>query len=203
MGIRVIAISEVGTPRMPSRYFVWKEQAIEALLKDWRDRNLTGRITVVNSRSYRSPVTEEVVRVILQNLGIEPVIRTFQDEDSSVFLRDLCRCKTSGIIFPASGLVSMFAFRSPDQMADLIRAQRVAFVDGPTDIPFAEIPDGAVDLVMVNWQAVTESIVNDLITGEAYDRNHHTTFEAEARLRVPLSSVCEDIRPSRSIGASE
>jgi hypothetical protein len=203
MGIRVIVISEVGTPTMPSRYFVWKEHAIAALLQQWKDRNLADRVMLVNSKGYRSPVTEEIVRVILQSFGIEPVIRSFQDEDSSVFLRDLCHVKASRIIFPAAGLVSRFAFRSPDQMTDLMKAQRLALVDGPTDMPFAQVPDGAVDVVMVNWQAVSESIVNDLITGAAFDRNRHTTFDAEARLDVPLRSICEEILPTRSIGSSE
>jgi hypothetical protein len=78
----------------------------------------------------------------------------------------------------------------------------VAFVDGPIDIPFAKIPDVAVDLVTVNWQSVAESIVHDLITREAFDRNRYTTFEAEAHLGVHLSSFCEEMRPSRGIAAS-
>jgi hypothetical protein len=202
MGIRVISISQVGTPSIPSRYHVWKERAIETLLKDWKSRNSVRKITVVDSKDYRSVVTEEVLRVTLQNLEIEAVIRTFESEDTSVFLRDLCRIKTDGIIFPASGLASMFAFRSPDQLGDLLRAQRVAFVDGPIDMPFTKIPDVPVDLVTVNWPIVAESIVNDLITREAFDRNRYTTFEAEAQLRAPLSSFCDEIRPSRGIAAS-
>ena len=202
LGIRLISISQVGTPSMPSRYYVWRERAIEALAKDWKDRNSTRKVTLIDSKDYRSPVTEEVLRVTLHNLEIEPVIRTFRGEDSSAFLHDLCRNTTDGIIFPSSGLVSMFAFRNPGQMVDLLRAQRVAFVDGPIDLPFWKVPDVPVDVVMVNWQTVAESIVNDLITREAYDRNRNTTFEAEARLGVPLSSVCEEIRPLRGIAAS-
>jgi hypothetical protein len=104
--------------------------------------------------------------MVLQNLQIEPVIRTFRDEDSSVFLSDLCCLKTDGVIFPCNGLASMFAFRSPDQVAELLRLQRVAFIDGPIDMLFTKIPDLPVDLVTVNWQALAESIVNDLITRE-------------------------------------
>ncbi len=201
-GIRAIVISEIGTPGMPSRYYVWRERAIEALLKAWRDRNSVHRITVVNSRAYRSTVTEEILRVFLQSLEIEPVIRTFQDEDSSIFLRDLCRIKTDGIIFPVSGLASMFAFQSPGKLVDLLRTQRVAFVDGLFDMPFAKIPDVPVDVVTVNWQAVAESIVNDLITREAFDRSRYTTFEADAQLRVSLRSFVDEMCPTRSIAAS-
>jgi hypothetical protein len=194
MGIRAIVISRVGTPGMPSRYYVWRSSAIDALLMDWKDGNSVRKVTVVDSKDYREPVTEEVLRATLEHFGIEPVIRTFQNEDSSVFLRDLCQVKTSGVIFPSAGLASMFALRSPDQLAALLRAQRVAFVDGPIDMPFAKIPDVAVDLVVANWQTVSESIVNDLITREAYDRNRNTTFEAEAQLRVSLRRLCSGIR---------
>jgi hypothetical protein len=202
LGIRLISISQVGTPSIPSRYFVWRERAIEALLRDWKDRNSTRKVTLIDSKDYRSPVTEEVLRVILHNLEIEPVIRTFRGEDSSVFLRDLCRNTTGGIIFPSSGLASMFAFRNPGQIVDLLEAQRVAFIDGPIDMPFAKIPNVPVDLVTVNWQLVAESIVNDLITREAYDRNRNTTFEAEAQLRVSLSDFTDELHPSQGIAAS-
>jgi len=191
MGIRVIGISQVGTPAMPARYFVWRERAITTLVRDWKDRRSPHRITVVGSTDYPSPVTEEVLRVVLQSVGLEPVIRTLADEDSAGFLRDLRRIKTDGIIFPSAGLTSMFAFRSADQMTDLIRAQRVAFIDGPIDIPFAKLPDVPIDLVTVNWQAVAEAITSDLITREAFERNRYTTFEADAQLRVSLRKFSE------------
>ena len=202
MGVRVVGISQVGTPSMPSRYHIWRQNAIEALLREWTDRNLVHEITVVDSRDYRSPVTEELLKVILQHLEIEPVTRTFQDEGSSVFLRNLCRIKTDGLIFPSSGLASMLAFQCPEALSDLLRGRRVAFIDGPIDMPFVKVPDLPVDLVTINWQNVAESIVNDLITGEAFDRNRFTTFEAEAKLMVPFSSFSEDIRPTRGIAAS-
>jgi hypothetical protein len=202
MGIRVVGISQVGTPTLPSRYYLWREAAIETLLRDWKDRNSVRKITLIDSKDYRSPVTEEVLRVILNNLEMEPVIRTFQQEDNSAFLRDLCRVKTDGIIFPSAGLASMFAFRSPDQLTDLLKAQRVAFIDGPIDMPFAKIPDVPVDLVTIDWYAVAESVVNDLITRDAFDRHRFTTFEAEARLRVPLSKYCDELHPSQGIAAS-
>jgi len=198
MGVRVVAISHVGTPTMPSRYYIWKESAVESLLRNWKDRNSVRKITVIDSKDYRSPVTEEILRLALTNLGIESVTRTFKDEASHAFLRDLRGLNTDGIIFPSSALASMFAFRSPDGVVDLLKAYRVAFIDGPIDMPFAEVPSAPVDLVTVDWQMVAESIVNDLITLEAFDHNRHTTFEAQARLRVPLSDFSEVIRPSRT-----
>lgn len=198
MGIRVVTISQVGTPTMPSRYYVWKESAVETLLRTWKDRNSVRNITVVDSNDYRSPVTEEILRLVLTNLGIESVTRTFKDDPSHVFLRDLCSIKTDGLVFPSSVLASMFAFRDPDGIRDLLNAQRVALIDGPIDMPFAEAPNAPVDLVTVDWQTVAGSIVNDLLTREAFDRNSSTTFEAQARLRVPLNSFSETIRPLRT-----
>jgi len=203
LGIRVILLSQIGTPSMPSRYYIWKERAIETLLRDWKDRRAVGKVTVVDSKDYRSPVTEEVLRVILQNLRIEATIRTFQGEESSAFLRDLCGINTDGIIFPAAGLAARFAFRSPDSLIELMRAQRIALIDGPIDIPFANIPDAPIDLVTVNWQPIVESIVNDLITRKSFEHNRHTTFEAEVHLRSPLCNFCDEIRPSRGIWAPE
>ena len=200
LGIRVIAITQVETPGLPSRYQVWRERAIETLLTTWKDQNSVRKITIVDCKDYRSPVTEEVLRIILDNVGLESTVRTFKAEESYAFLSDLCRVKTDGIIFPSAGLASMFSFRSPEAVCDLLRAQRVAFIEGPIDLPFANVPDSPVDLVTFDWQAVAESIVNDLVTLEAFDHNRHTTFEAEAKLRVPLSRFVEPIRP-RSIGA--
>ena len=202
MGIRVIAISQVGTPSIPSRYFVWRERAIETLLKDWKNQNSVRKVTVVDSQEYRSVVTEEVLRVMLQNLKIESDNKTFQSEDAGIFLRDLSHSKTDAVIFPSAGLVSMFAFRNPQELTDLLTTRRSAFVDGPIDMPFCKIPDVFVDLVTVNWQVVAESVVNDLITRQAFERNRYTTFEAEVRFRVPLSSFCDEMRPSRGIAAS-
>lgn len=198
MGIRVVGISSIGTPGLPARYYVWRERAIETLLRDWKGSDSAHKITVVDSKGYRSPVTEEILRIILQNLGIEPVIRTFDGSAAQLFLRDLCRTKTRGIIFPSSALASTFSFQNPDGVADLLRVQRVAFIDGPIDIPFAEMPDVLVDLVIFEWQFIAEAIVNDLVTLEAFDNNRHTTFEAQAQLRVPLRSFADTIRPLRT-----
>jgi DNA-binding Lrp family transcriptional regulator len=198
MGLRVVGISQVGTPTMPSRYYVWKESAVENLLRNWKDRNSVRRITVIDSKDYRSPVIEEILRLALTNLGIESINRSFRNEPTHAFLHDLHSIKTDGIIFASSALASMFAFRNPDEIVDLLRAHRVAFIDGPIDMPFAEVSNAPADLVTVDWPSVAKSIVDDLITLEAFDRNRHTLFEAQAHFRVPLSSFSETIRPLRT-----
>jgi len=134
----------------------------------------------------------------LQNLGLEPVIRTFTSGTAHDFLFDLCRSNPHGVIFPSSTLASTFSFQCPDGVADLLKAHRVAFINGPIDIPFVEVPEVTVDLVTFDWQFVAEAIVNDLITLEAFDNNRYTTLDAQAQLRVPLRRFAETIRPLRT-----
>ena len=80
----------------------------------------------------------------------------------------------------------MFAFRAPEALAKLMSRARVALTGGPVSIPFAQVPDVAADLVVVDWQLVAEQIVSDFISRKAFNRAETTLFEAKARLRAPL-----------------
>jgi hypothetical protein len=191
MGVRVVAISQIGAPAIPSRYYVWREKAVEKLLREWRDRNGVRKITVVESRNHRSAVTEELLRLVLSGLELNAVTCTLEDENTAGFVREMCHLKTDGIIFPSSVLASMLAFRNPNEMAELMRTQRVAFVDGPINMPFAKLPDALVDIVTFDWQKVAELIVNDLVTQQAFDRRQRAVIQATLRLRVPMSSIPE------------
>ena len=68
---------------------------------------------------------------------------------------------------------------------------RVALTGGPVSIPFAQIPDVAADLVVVDWQLVAEQIVSDLTNRKAFDRAETTVFEAKAHLRASLSQYAQ------------
>jgi len=70
----------------------------------------------------------------------EQVVR-HHNQRSEAFLRALAKTKTDGIIFPCSELASMFCLRGPNTVTQLLRLQRVAFVDGPVNMPFTEVPD--------------------------------------------------------------
>jgi hypothetical protein len=118
---------------------------------------------------------------------------TYQTQRSEAFLRALQSKKTDGIIFSSSALVSKFCFRVPAAVIDLLKAHRVALISGPVSIPFAKVPDVQVDLVTVDWQLVGEQIVDDLISQDAFQVPGPTIFEAEARLRVPLSAFAQSI----------
>jgi len=192
MGIRVITVNQFQTPGRPSRYQLWRERGMEAVLREWKDRGAVRKVVVVGSKAHRSAVTEEVLLLVLEGLGIEFEIRSFNKEVGRC-LRDLCRIKAQGVILPSATVASMISFQSPDKLAELLRTQRVAFVDGPIDLPTARLATAPVDVVTFNWQAVAESIVNDLVTLAAFDATRHTIFHAEAHLRVPVSSFGDAI----------
>ena len=202
MGVRVIVISEVGTPGISSRYYVWKASGVEALVRTWKGSNPVCRVTIVNGKDYRSPVIEEVLHVLVDELGIEAVVKTFRSQSVHAFLRDLRRPRTDGIIFSCTALASMFSFQCPLTIVDLLRSARVAFIDGWVDLPFAKIPDVLVDLVTFDWQAIAESIVNDVVTLDAFDWTRPTTFQSHVELRVPLSNFSEPILPLRGTGSA-
>lgn len=202
MGVRVIVISEVGTPGILSRYYVWKASGVEALVRTWKSSNPVCRVTIVNGKDYRSPVIEEVLHVLVDELGIEAVVKTFRNQAVPAFLRDLRRPRTDGIIFSCTALASMFSFQCPLAIIDLLRSVRVAFIDGWVDLPFAKIPDVLVDLVTFDWQAIAESIVNDVVTLDAFDCTRPTTFQSQVELRVPLSNFSEPILPLRGTGSA-
>jgi hypothetical protein len=136
---------------------------------------------------------EETLQALMEEMEIRWSVTNFREQRTEAFLRRLQKSKTDGIIFSSSALASMFCFRSPDVVTELLRTNRVAFINGPVTMPFARVPDVRVDLVTVNWQLVGEKIVNDLITQDAFQRPGPTFFEAEAQLRVQLSDFAQNI----------
>ncbi len=192
MGIRLLGVANDSFCQIPCRYQVRRDGAIRALLASWKTKN-PGRVTVVESKEQRAAAIDETLHGILDELGIPWSVATYQSQRSEAFLRKLQRKKTSGVIFSSSALVSKFCFRAPDAVADLLAAHRVALVNGPVSMPFAKVPDVRVDLVTVDWPKVAERIVDDLISQDAFQLPGPTYFEAEAKLRVPLSDFAQSI----------
>jgi hypothetical protein len=193
MGIRLVGINDGGPSVIPSRYLVQRESAIKRILAKWKSDYSVDKVTVVESRVHRSAPNEETVKTALEEFRIGSSAIFFNSQRTETFLRSLCRMKTDGILFPSSALASMFCFRDPETVTELLRSQRVAFLDGPVNMPFTSVPDVRVDLAMVDWQTVAETIVHELTTQEAFLGSASTVFEAEAQMRVPLNHVAENI----------
>jgi hypothetical protein len=192
MGIRLLGVANDSFCQIPCRYQVRRDGAIKALLTSWKTEN-AGRVTVVESKEQRSAALDETLHGILDDLGIPWSVATYQNQRSEAFLRELQRKKTSGVIFSSSSLASKFCFRAPGAVADLLAAHPVALINGPVSMPFAKVPDVNVDLVTVDWQMVVERIVDDLISQDAFQLPGPTFFDAEAKLRVPLSAFAQSI----------
>lgn len=192
MGIRLLAVANDAFSAIPPRYQVRRDAAIRTLLANWKSQKVE-RVTLVQSKTQRSAALAETLQATLDELEIPWSVATYQAQRSEAFLRELQRKKTGGIIFSSSALASKFCFRAPGAVVDLLKAHRVALINGPVSMPFAIVPDVKVDLVTVDWQLVAERIVNDLITQDAFQLPGPTIFEAEAKLRVPLSAFAQSI----------
>lgn len=191
MGIRLLAVGNDTTCHIPCRYQVRRESAIRTLLENWKTLELD-QVTLVESKE-RSAGLDEALHGILDEFEIPWSVATYQSQRSEAFVRQLQRKKTGGIIFSSSSLASKFSFRAPGAVAELLRTQRVALINGPVSMPFAKVPDVQVDLVTVDWQRVAERIVDDLISQDAFQEPGPTYFDAEAKLRVPLSAFAQSI----------
>lgn len=192
IGIRLLGVSNDTYCHIPCRYQVRRESAIRSLLNNWKAQS-PDRVTLVESKEQRSAVLAETLHSILDELDIPWSAAIYEKQRSEVFVRELQRKKTGGIIFSSSLLASRFCFRAPDAVAELLRNQRVALINGPVSMPFARVPDAQVDLITVDWQLVAEQIVDDLIDQAAFQEPGPTYFDAEAKLRVPLSAFAQSI----------
>lgn len=193
LGIRLIGIAHEEVPVLPCRYQVRREAGIRALMTEWKARHGIKHVTLVRSNERRNSPLDEALHSALDDLGIRSSTTTFQGKQSGAFLRATQRLETDGIIFSSAQLASKLCFRAPGGVIDLIKTRRVAFLNGPVSLPFAQVPQVSVDLVVVDWQLVAETIVDDLISQDAFQQTGPTIFDAEAKARVPLSAFAQSI----------
>ena len=193
LGLRLIGIAHEQSPSIPCRYEISRDDAIRSLLTQWKQDHAIEEVTLVRLKEHRPTPLEETLENALDDLGIESSTVWFQDKGSASFLNSLQKSDTPAIIFSSARLASKFCFRAPTAVADLLRSHRVAFVNGPVSMPFAKIPDVRIDLTVVDWQLVAEKIVDDLVSQDAFQLAGPTIFEAEAKLRVPLSEFAQEI----------
>jgi DNA-binding LacI/PurR family transcriptional regulator len=192
-GIRVVGIAHEDFPGIPCRYHVRRDHAIAQLLAQWKETASIVHVTLARPEEERPSVVEEAVRNALDDLSLASTVVRFNGKRSETFLRALQKAKPGGVIFSSARLASKLCFQAPNSMSDLLERRRVAFLNGPISMPFMEVPDVHVDLVVVDWQRVAEQIVHELVTQEAFQSTGPTIFEAEAKLRVPLSAFAQTI----------
>jgi hypothetical protein len=190
-GVQTIGISDRGFPSIRCRYEVQREPAIMSILRDWH-LNAGIKSVIVARGVQTSAQKEELLKTLLEEEDLSYEFQSAGDHRPSDFLDSLARDGERGIIFPSLA-AAFFAFRAPHALAQLMMRARVALSGGPVNIPFAQAPEVAVDLVVVDWQLVAEQIVSDLISRKAFDRAKTTVFEAKAHLRTPLSLYAQSL----------
>jgi len=183
-GVQVIGVSDRGFPAIRCRYEVQRESAIVSILQDWRgNAGITSAVIVRGVET--SAAKEELLKTLLEEEGLAYEFKGAGGQRLGDFVHSLGGDKRRGIIFPSMA-AAMFAFRAPEALVRLMSHARVALTGGPVSIAFAQVPDVAADLVVVDWQLVAEQIVSDLINRKAFERAATTVFEAKAHLRAPL-----------------
>ena len=190
-GVQVIGISDRGFPSIRCRYEIQREAAITSILRDWRIRGGIKSAVVVRG-TQTSAAKEELLKTLLEEEGLAYEFKSAGDQQFVEFLEPLTTDNCRGIIFPSMA-AAIYACRAPEALANLMFRARVALTGGPMNIPFAQVPDVAADLVVVDWQLVAEQIVTDLISRKAFDRAEATVFEAQAHLRAPLSQYAQSL----------
>lgn len=189
-GMQVVGVSDRGFPSIRCRYEILREAAITSILREWRARRGIKSVVVIRG-TQTSAAKEELLKTLVEEQRLKYEFKSAAEQRLGDFLDSLGRDKHEGIIFPSLA-AAMCAYRAPGRFAELMSRSSVALTGGPVSIPFAQVPDVAADLVLVDWQLVAEQIVSDLISRKAFDRAE-TVFQAEAQLRVPLSQYGESL----------
>jgi uncharacterized protein YccT (UPF0319 family) len=99
----------------------------------------------------------------------------------------MARSQEAVALLGAAGTLCLM--RSPQQTQRLLDSCRVALFDGPIAAPLTQTPDSAVDLVIVDWQAVAEQLRQNLSARSLSGSGEQIIFRAEARLRVSLNAL--------------
>jgi hypothetical protein len=193
LGIRVVGVAHESIPSIPCRYVVRRDRAIRRLLRTWKEQNAVEDIMIVRWKHRRTSAVDEALHATIDELDIKTTFLELQDEESHKFLARLQQVKTDGIVFASAEVASKLAFRSPRAMTNLLENRRVAFLNGPVTMPFAKVPNARVDLILVPWERVAESIVSDLITQDAFRPRGPGVFDAEAKFQVPLNQFAQEI----------
>ncbi len=190
-GVRVTGVSDYVLPSMRCRYEIRRENALRSLVRAWLALGLTSTVVVSEARR-RSAVDEERCLAASVDEKLPSEIMIIGESALKRAVGALSRRQNRGIFLTASA-AAFCAARAPRVLWDLMQKRRVALVDGPVGLFFGDIPAAPVDIITVDWGALTSRIVDDLISQAAWEKKESLVFHAEAHLRVPLNRICHEI----------
>jgi hypothetical protein len=189
-GVRVVGLADGGIPALPCRFEISRERAVSKILRVWQSSENIRTATIVYA-IRRSALEEERLQALLESLGLGYDFVEAGGANCQMVLDSLAEKPESGIILLGEA-ASLFAFRAPDRLIALMNRRRVALVDGPLSLPFANDRAARVDLVMADWQAVANRIADELLRGDVFLRGS-TIFEANACLQASLTEFAQMI----------
>jgi hypothetical protein len=190
-GVRVIGVADGGLPAMPCRFEISREKAVGEILRNWKTSGAIRKVSVVHA-VRRSAVEEERLEALLESAALDYDFVEAGGAHCETLLQSLAAEPDRGIVLLGAA-ASLFAFRAPDLLTALMSRRRVALVDGPVSLPFASAPLVRADLAVADWEAVTNGIAGELLTGEAFVRSTATVFQATAYLQAPLSEFAQAV----------
>lgn len=188
-GVRAIGVADGGLPALPCHFEIARDRAVSEILNDWRNCGLIKKVCVVNA-ARRSPVDEEKLKGLLENARFQYNLIDPGRAHCDQLLHSLAEEPESATILLGEA-ASLFAFRAPDRLIALMNRKRVALVDGPVSLPFANIPPVCADLAVADWEAVARVITDEILTGRAFASPSRTVFEAIAYLQAPLNEFAQ------------
>lgn len=194
-GVRVIDVNNVNDETLkltPRHYFLSREQAILEGLAAWKKEGIE---SILIARQSPGDSLREVFKIehLLQKTKLKYSFANLGKGKLKKFLKSLAEKKHTGIIFPCSRFASLISFRSPEALSGLFNAARVMLAGGPVNMPFIDVPEVTVDLVMIDWQLVAERIVEDLGSQTVSKTGESRIFEASWLPRVALNQYAQEI----------
>lgn len=190
-GVRVIGLSDGGLPALPCHFEIARDKAVSEILNDWKRCASIKTVCAVHA-GRRSAVEEEKLKGLLENARLEYSFVDAERAHCDQLLHSLAEEPASATVLSGEA-ASLFAFRAPDRLIALMSRKRVALVDGPVSLPFANTPPVRADLTVADWDAVASGITDEILTGRAFASPTRTVFEAIAYLQAPLNEFAQTI----------
>jgi hypothetical protein len=190
IGLPIVGVNDGGFPRACCQYEIRREVALTRIVKEWKNEGLT--LVKVAVGPTRSTIAEERIGRVMEELDVGIKFVSLDSHSLRHFVDFLARGSNFGIVILNSA-ASFLAMGAPDALSGLSKRCRLALVDGPVSVLSAKLSGATVDLVMIDWRALTKRIADDLTAPPCRVGDQPLVFEASALCRVPLSSYSQSL----------
>ncbi len=174
----MIGIADTEYSPIPCPYEIRREPALAAIVGESKKAEITTVKIAVGPT--RSAGVEECIGRTLDALDMDAKFVSLGSQTVKQFVVILGGHGQKFGVVLLNSVASLMA-GEPECFDRLSKSSRVALFDGPVSLPYAKSSAATVDLMMVDWHAVSERIVGDLARPRLSDR---------VCLRVARNSAC-------------